>query len=511
MANNPSQTSATSQAIALMSAYGTLGGSPEWHQLNPTDISGVLAATTDAMHDTIDPSNQYEAGSIVGLEAKPRIAAGFTYQLANLLLPGAMRTQWTPLIAATSGPRALDATAVRPTSATSAHYVHPSITTAIPVNTLVKASGCATAANNGVKLVSGTPSATNTPVSGGLTAETFTAPQNVTLEVCGFQFSSGDATITVSGSTITLGTTTKDLTELGLVTGQPIFIGDSSNAAYSFATAASNGPARVLTIATNAITLDSTFTTFVTDAGTSKTIRIFFGQSCRIVPRTSANYVESYYQIETSVENLGAANATRYLYSENTGLDVLTIAAPSSALATLTCDAMATDVTDTDTQRTNASTPTLPKRTIAYNTTTDISGRLFLSSDGTALTGYVQAATITIENQATPNPAHGVLGSAITSFGKIRVKLQMTVILTESGIISAARNNYEVKGNVWLRNGDGAIVFDIPSARLKTSAVNFPRNQVITIDAEMTANKDTTWSTSLIASKIPGCPALPSR
>jgi hypothetical protein len=511
MANNPSQTHNSAQAIAVMSAYGSLGGSPEWHQLKPTDIAGVLATTSDAQHDTIDPSNQYEAGSVVGLEAKPTIAAGFTYQLAQLLLPMAMRTQWTPLIGATSGPRSLDATAYRPTSATSAHYVHPSITTALPVSTLVKVTGCATTANNGVKVVSGVPSATNTPVSGGLTAETFTAAQNVTLEVCGFQFSSGDATITVSGSTITLGTTTKDLTELGLVAGQPIFIGDSSAAAYSFATAASNGPARVLTIAANAITLDSTFTTFASDSGTSKTIRIFFGQSCRIVPRTSANYVESYFQTETGVENLGSANATRYLYAENGAIDTLTIAAPAAALATMTANVMATDVTDTDTQRTNASTPTLAKRTIAYNTTTDVSGRLFLSSDGTALTGYITGATITIENQAAANPAHGVLGSAITSFGKLRVKLAITAFLTESGIIAAARSNYEVRGNVWLRNGDGAIVFDIPSARLKTPSASFPKGQIVTIDAEMTANADTTWSTSLIASKIPGCPALPSR
>lgn len=504
MANNPSGTNNTSQAIAKMSSYGTLGGSPEWHQLLPTEISGVEAKTSTAIHDTIDPSNQYEAGSVVDLEAQPKLAAGFTYQAASYLLPAAMRTQWT-------GPVSLDATATRPTSATSVHFVHPAIASALPVNTLVRVSGAAATGNNGTKVVSGSPTTTNTPTSGGLTAETFTGPQNVTLEVCGFQFASGDLTLTVSGSTITLGTTIKDLTELGLVAGQSIFIGDSSAAAYSFATAACNGPARVLTISANAITLDSTHTTFVTDAGTSKTIRLFFGQSCRVVPITSANYVESFFQIETGVENLGAANATRYLYGENAAINMLTIAAPSKALVTIAADMIASDATDTDTQRTNASTPTQPKRTIAYNTTTDISGRVFLSADGAALTGYIQAATVTIDDQINTNPAHGVLGSAVTTFSKVKVKVALTAFLTESGGISACRNNYEVKANLWLRNADGAIVLDVPSARMKISAVNFPRNQVVTIDFEIEANKDTAWSTSLIASKIPGCPALPAR
>lgn len=504
MANTPSQTSATSQAIAKMSAYDTLGGSPEWHQLKPTDISGILAATTGAVHDTIDPTNQYEPESTVGLEAKPKISTGFTWQAADLLIPGGLRTRWT-------GPVSMDAAATRPTSKTSVHLVHPALASALPVSTLIKVSGCAVAADNGVKVVSGSPTTTNTPVSGGLTAETVTAPQNVTAEVCGYQFASGDLTITVSGSTITLGATTKDLTELGLVAGQHIWIGDASNAAYSFATAASNGPARVLSVAAGAITVDRMFTTAVTDAGTGKTIRLFFGQQCRIVSRTSADYLESYYQLESSVEHLGAANAARYMYAENTGIDVLTIAAPSAALVTLSADTMATDVTDTDTQRTNASTPTLAKRIESYNTTNGISGRIFLSSDGTALTGYISGATITVENQASGNPAHGVLGSAITTFGKIRVKFAITAFLTESGIIAAGRNNLECSANIWLRNGDGAFVFDVPSARIKTPSASFPKNQVVTIEAEVMANIDTVWGTSLIVSKIPGCPALVAR
>lgn len=504
MANNPSQTHASAQAIAKMSAYGTLGGSPEWRSMLVTEITGVNAQTENAAHDTIDPSNQFEAESQVGLTAAPQVRAGFTTELADVLIPGALRTQWT-------GPTALDTTATRPTSATSAHFVVPTLGAALPVNTLIFVSGCTVAANNGVKVVNGSPSTTTIPVA-GLTAETFTAAQNVTIEVCGFQFASGDATIDETSGVYTFGATAKDLTGLSLVKGQPIFIGDSSAAAYAFATAADYGPAIVTSTPTaTAFTFASTFSTFADDSGTGKTIRLFFGRTCRTVARTSSDYVESYYQIETSVENLHTANATRYLYAENAAIDTLTIAAPSAALATLAADFMATDVTSTGTQRTNASTPTAAKRTVPFNTTSDISGRVFLSSDGTALTGYVTSASLIVENQAQANPAHGVLGSAITSYGKIRIRAEINVFLTEAGSIDAARNNSAITANWWLRNGEAAYCFFIPEGRVRNGTANFPKNQIVTLDMPLMANKDATYAASLIVGKIPGCPALPAR
>lgn len=504
MANNPSNVNATTVHIARQSGYGSLGGSPEWHALKPTTIGGGLAQTERAMHDTIDASNQYEAGSVVDVTADVPLSQGLTYQAASLLLPGAMRTSW-------SGPVALETAATRPTSATSAHFVVPTMSAALPANTLIKVSGCAVAANNGVKVVSSGGTTTQIPCS-GLTAETFTAAQNVTIEVCGYQFASGDLTVTVSGSTITLGTTTKDLTELGLVSGQSIWVGDTSNAAYSYATAAVGGPARLTAAPTaNAMTVDSTFTTWTTDNGSSKTIRVYFGQTARVVARDSGAYSEGYYTVEHTIENLGAANGNRYQYTTDGVLDTLTLAAPAAALATLEASLIGVDVESTDTRKTNASTPTLAKRTIAYNTTSDISGRLKLLSDGTALTGYITSATVTIENGAQRNPAHGVLGSAVTSFGKVRVRVSIEAFLTESALITAARSNLAISANIWLRNADGAIVLDVPEARVSTDSIGFPAGRVVTITGEVMANADTTWSTSLIASRIPGCPALIAR
>ena len=506
MGTTPSQTNASAQSIARMSSWGTLGGSPEWRRQLPTAITDIMATTELASHDTIDPSNQMEAGSIVGLSCAPKLRAGAHGESLDLLLPAATRCAW-------SGPVALNTAATRPTSATSAHYVVPTMGAAIPVNTLIWVSGCAVASNNGLKLVSGTPSTTAVPVSGGLTAETFTAAQNVSIEVCGFQFTSGDATMTTSGGVTTFGATSKDCTQLALVAGQEIFIGSPDAAAYAFATAADYGPAVVTsTPVAGGFTVEAAFgQTFASDSGTSKTIRLMFGQTLRVVARTDSNYIDPLYQVETKIEHVGAGDAAEYIYNENCALSTFTLSAPSKALVTVAADFLATDATATETQRTNASTPTLAKRTIPFNTTSDISSRMFTTSDGAAVTGYITSLNLIAEHGASENPAHGVLGSVITSLGKVKIRLEIAAMLTAVAPINAARLNSEVRVSSWMRNAEGAYAFRVPSARAANGQATFPTNQVVMIDLPTTANKDSSYGTSLIVSKIPGCPALPAR
>ena len=73
-----------------------------------------------------------------------------------------------------------------------------------------------------------------------------------------------------------------DFTTLGLAVGQLVKIGDASNAAYSFVTAANNSYARITAIAATALTLDNLPTGWTTDSGTSKTIRVFTADYVRV-------------------------------------------------------------------------------------------------------------------------------------------------------------------------------------------------------------------------------------
>jgi hypothetical protein len=146
---------------------------------------------------------------------------------------------------------------------------------AYKVGHLVRASDFGVAANSGLSRVTASTSTSVTLSSVHITTSTEAAPPAAArLKVVGFQGASGDITATSTG----LASTSLDFTTLGLAVGQWIKIGGAGGAdVFRFGTTALNGWARITAIAANALTLDNRPTGWTTDSGTSKTIRVFFG------------------------------------------------------------------------------------------------------------------------------------------------------------------------------------------------------------------------------------------
>lgn len=144
------------------------------------------------------------------------------------------------------------------------------------VGHLVRFTGFTNAANNGLFRCSTASTTVPAFASSGLVAEA-APPAAARMKVVGAQGASGDITATATG----LGSTALDFTTLGLRVGQWIKIGDASNAAFQFATAALNGWARITAIAATALTLDNLPVGWTTDTGTGKTIRFFFGDTIK--------------------------------------------------------------------------------------------------------------------------------------------------------------------------------------------------------------------------------------
>jgi len=138
---------------------------------------------------------------------------------------------------------------------------------------LVRATGFTNAGNNLIFRAQSGSGATSVvaPASPGLTDET-APPATARLKVVGFQGASGDITATSTG----LGSTALDFTTLGLAVGMWVKIGGTA-AGDKFATAACNDWARVTAIAATALTLDNLPSGWTTDSGSSKTIKVWFG------------------------------------------------------------------------------------------------------------------------------------------------------------------------------------------------------------------------------------------
>lgn len=143
---------------------------------------------------------------------------------------------------------------------------------------LVRATGFTNAANNKT-----TPfrvaSSTATTIVGAalsLTAETV-PPAQARLKVVGFQGAAADITTTASG----LASTLLDFTTLGIVAGQWLKI-DSTTTANGFATAANNDWVRCSATPTaTTLPCDNLPTGWSVDAGTGKTISVYFGDQIR--------------------------------------------------------------------------------------------------------------------------------------------------------------------------------------------------------------------------------------
>lgn len=172
---------------------------------------------------------------------------------------------------------------------------------AVKAGHMVRATGFGNAANNQIFRVA---SSTVTTIVGsglGLVAETAPAA-SARLKVVGFAGVSGDITSLADG----LGSTALDFTALGLNVGQWVKIGgaaDASTFAYLVAAGAPSRRhsfARVTAIAAHKLTLDNLPAWWATDAGTGKTIQVFFGDTLKNGVTMSSHSIERGFMAQAS-------------------------------------------------------------------------------------------------------------------------------------------------------------------------------------------------------------------
>ncbi|TGP28202.1 hypothetical protein EN875_032095 [Mesorhizobium sp. M2D.F.Ca.ET.232.01.1.1] len=140
---------------------------------------------------------------------------------------------------------------------------------------LVRFAGFGVSGNNGVFKCTTGGTTTSAYAGSGITDEA-APPAAARMKVVGFQGASGDITASSNG----LASTLLDFTTLGLKVGQWVKIGGTA-AGDKFATAALNSWARIIAIAANALTFDNLPAGWATDSGTSKTIKVFIGDTLK--------------------------------------------------------------------------------------------------------------------------------------------------------------------------------------------------------------------------------------
>lgn len=478
MATNttPSNSTGLRYAEEVVGTPGTLPGSPVFYPLEPNSYGDYGPQTKTVARNPINSSRQRRKGVVVGVDA----AAGFNTDFAQRsmfdLMQGFMFADWRKK------------TELIPTAVTSTQYTVASGGAGFLTNSLVFGENYALAANNGMKVV--TSSTGTTVVATGLAAEG-TPPATAKITRVGHQGASADITLTVSGGVATLGSTALDFTTLGLIPGEWVWVGGDA-AATKFNTAANNGFYRIKSIAANAIVFDRSPNSPVTDAGTGKTIQLFFGHAIK-------NEGEALIKARTyTLERKLADKGYEYLKGAMPNTIVLDVKAQDKITMDMTFVAM--DGYTTAAGAPVAGTrPNLPAGNYAYNSSSDFTRlRLLDDTAGGSLANYLQDLKLTIDNGVTPANAISEIGAIDLVPGDFMVSGSVEAFFSSTTAVTAVRNNDDVALDFALVAKNTGWLFDIPLITLGDARLKVEKDKPIILPLNLDAAAHETLDHTLL-------------
>lgn len=493
-----------SMSYAVESAVpGVLPVSPVWKQIEPNAIPAFGSTMTSSARAPISKRRQRRKGKLTDMSSAVEVEMDFCLDPFEDFMAAFAVSLW-------QGPASQPILSCDTDSFTTADnnvtYV---------AGDFVHVRGMLNAANNGLKLVTGTPTDTDLPVTGTLVAET-TAPANAVVDRAGIRAGAGDLEIDADGNLIS---TILDFTTLDLFPGQTIWIGGEAAANQFFSQADSNtnfGYVRVVSIEANKLTLDHQNTVFVADDGTStgaggtaRAIDLFFGRFLRNVDVDDPAYLETTFHFEGAYDNLETANATGYEYAIGNYPNEATFTLPETEKATMSFAFVGIDTQKiTTVRKTNAANALLPVRTDSFSTSTDIARLRMMNVDEEGLTTCFKTLTVTLQNNVEPEKCLGTLGSPFINLGNFFVNIETTVLFTNSAIIDAIKDNETISLDFALDNDDGAIYVDFPAMTLGGGGREFPANKSITASLTGEVFGDSTFGASIMVSSFPFIPSV---
>lgn len=412
----PSNGTGLAIAEEVIGSPGTLS-SPTWIPLEPNTYAEFGGQTKLTPRNPITSSRQRKKGVVTDLDVAGGFNSDFVTETLSRLFQGFLFADWRY-----KTNRAVSA-------AGSGTFTVASGGTGFLVGSLVFGEGFGVDANNGLKPV--TASTATTVTATGATTEA-SPPAAAKITRVGHQGASGDLVLTVAGGVATLESTALDFTTLGLIPGEWIWIGGDT-APMQFATAACNGAYRIASIAANDLVFDRTPGVPTADAGTGKTIRLFFGHVLKNEADASLQKLRT-YTVERQL------TTTQFEYIQGCAANTLAIDIKKADKITL--DISVVGLTTERAASAKAGTrETLPNQN-AFNSSTSFT-RLRFNDDstGVSLASYVDELKLTIDNGIDPVKAVSALGGIDINYGDFMVSGTMNAFFTTYAAVDAVLNN----------------------------------------------------------------------
>lgn len=502
------KTNEFSLAAATEATLGILPGSPVWDLLEPNTLNAFGATVTKTARNPISKIRQRRKGSTTDLDSSVEFETDLTLGVMKRFGPNVVFANFTAVPALQAG-ASFDSLAA---AATGNAYSHSALPAALTAGMLVYARGFSTAANNGLAVVSGSPSTTSTPVTGPtLVDETPAQTTGATLEVAGVRTPAGDLSMTVSGSSGTITTASLDWTDYDLSPGQLIYVGGLTSATrWDDGT---HGTARIVSITASVLTVDSirptpAATALTTQAGgDTNPVDVLFGRFLRNVQVDDSDYLERSESFEGAFPNLGGTGTDGYEYPNGNWCDTLSVNLPGQDKGVITFGFVGLDTPSaTTTRATNAASPVLPVETIAVNTSADLATLYVEDADENGLTTCFKSLTLTMANGVTREKCLGTLGASGLNTGNFLVDLEFVGTFDNVEVTAAIRENKTCRLAFVSKNGDGAIGWDVPSMTLGDGSKELPVGESVRINLAGEAFADPILNTSIGLSFFPVYP-----
>ncbi|HOY61540.1 MAG TPA: phage tail tube protein [bacterium] len=233
----------------------------DWFEREPNEYGDFGRQNDKVARRPINSSRMPKKGTLVGYKA----SAGFTFDFTS---QNSLPT-FEEFLFANCRRKGM----VKSESILADGYVLSSGGTLFNAGDIIFVEGVSAAIGNlGRKILSA--DAVDAKIS--LAGLTIDADAVVTINRVGHRFASGDLSVSVVNGLPRLNSAAYDMTDLGLLPGEQVYIG-SDDAANRFANAANQGWVRIKVITEDYLELDKTDAQFVVDAGAGKLVEIYFG------------------------------------------------------------------------------------------------------------------------------------------------------------------------------------------------------------------------------------------
>jgi len=471
----------TGLRYALESAPKVLIGSPVWYPLEPNSYDSFGPEYNKISRRPINASRQRRKGVLAGLEASGGWNQDLTFTNLTRLLQGFFFANIHEKL--TTKPLNGTQIDIDTVAALDDSYAVAAGMPAFIADDILSVSGSGITGNNGVKVVSANATGTKVTVLQALTDE---SPANnaIVIQRVGHRFASATLDVVIGPNglpRLSRASGVVDYTTLGLTVGEWIFIGgDDANDRF----ANNVGFGRISSIAAGYIELDKTTFTPTAETGTGKTVHIYFGDF--IKNESDPNLIlQKSYQVERTLGNDGVGVQSEYLVGAFPNELTINIPEEDKINVDLSFISLGHEKY-TGTVGVKAGSRPVGTLEEAYNTTVDTTRfRLSTNNDSssvyTPLFTYATEATITINNNVSPNKAISVLGGFNATAGLFEVGGDIKAYFSTVEAIQAIEDNDNVSLDVWIQRENKGLMFDIGLLTLADGKLDVALDEPVTV------------------------------